>query len=291
MRISRTHISRTCLVAALCLGLPLSAQAHRSWMLPSATVLSGDEVWVTVDAAVSNDLFYFEHFPLRIANIGAPPEALGARGGRPGTLMISAPGGSTVEPQNGSIGRYRSTFDVPLKEKGTYKLAVVNDGVFASFKEGGKVRRWRGDADAFAKEVPPNAEDLRASFMQTRMEVFVTAGKPTTETLKLTGAGLELAPITHPNDLVAGTDASFRMMLDGKPAANLKVTVIPGGNRYRDKLGEMNLTTDADGKFTVKWPEPGMYWMEAVVRDDNSPVKDVKQRRAGYTATLEVLPQ
>ncbi len=149
MRISRTHISRTCLVAALCLGLPLSAQAHRSWLLPSATVLSGDEVWVTVDAAVSNDLFYFEHFPLRIANIGTPPEALGARGGRPGTLMISAPDGTKVEPQNGSIGRYRSTFDVPLKQKGTYKLAVVNDGVFASFKEGGKVRRWRGDADAF----------------------------------------------------------------------------------------------------------------------------------------------
>jgi uncharacterized GH25 family protein len=284
-------LKRKWLVLALCLGLPLSAQAHRSWMLPSATVLSGDDVWVTVDAAVSNDLFYFEHFPLRIANIGAPPEKLGTRGGRPGTLMISAPDGSTVEPQNGSIGRYRSTFDVPLKQKGTYKLAVVNDGVFAAFKEGGKTRRWRGTADEFAKEVPPNAEDLRASYLQSRMEVFVTAGKPTIDTLKTNGKGLELSPITHPNDLVAGSDASFRMMLDGKPAANLKVTVIPGGNRYRDRLGEMTFTTDAEGKFSVKWPEPGMYWMEAVVRDENSPVKDVKQRRAGYIATLEVLPQ
>jgi uncharacterized GH25 family protein len=284
-------LKRKWLVLALCLGLPLSAQAHRSWMLPSATVLSGDDVWVTVDAAVSNDLFYFEHFPLRIANIGAPPETLGARGGRPGTLMISAPDGSTVEPQNGSIGRYRSTFDVPLKQKGTYKLAVVNDGVFASFREGGKTRRWRGTADEFAKEVPPNAEDLRASYLQSRMEVFVTAGKPTVDMLKTNGKGLELSPITHPNDLVAGSDASFRMMLDGKPAANLKVTVIPGGNRYRDRLGEMTFTTDAEGKFSVKWPEPGMYWMEAMVRDENSPVKDVKQRRAGYIATLEVLPQ
>jgi uncharacterized GH25 family protein len=284
-------LKRKWLVLALCLGLPLSAQAHRSWLLPSATVLSGDDVWVTVDAAVSNDLFYFEHFPLRIANIGAPPETLGARGGRPGTLMISAPDGSMVEPQNGSIGRYRSTFDVPLKQKGTYKLAVINDGVFATFKEGGKTRRWRGTADEFAKEVPANAEDLQASYLQSRMEVFVTAGKPTVDTLKTNGKGLELSPITHPNDLVAGSDASFRMMLDGKPAANLKVTVIPGGNRYRDRLGEMTFTTDAEGKFSVKWPEPGMYWMEAVVRDENSPVKDVKQRRAGYIATLEVLPQ
>ena len=259
-------------------------------MLPSATVLSGDDVWVTVDAAVSNDLFYFEHFPLRIANIGSPPETTGARGGRPGQLSITAPDGSAVQAQNGSIGRYRSTFDLPLKQKGTYKLAVTNDGIFASYKEGGQTKRWRGSAEEFAKQVPQNAEGLQASFTQSRMEVYVTSGKPTKETLKITGTGLELSPVTHPNDLNVGSDATFQMMLDGKPAANLKVTVIPGGNRYRDKLGEMTLTTDADGKFTVKWPEPGMYWLEANVRDDKAPAKEVKQRRAGYNATLEVLP-
>src|SRR5690606_27185828 len=50
---------------ALALCLPFHAEAHRVWMLPSATVLSGNEAWVTVDGAVSNDLFYFEHVPLR----------------------------------------------------------------------------------------------------------------------------------------------------------------------------------------------------------------------------------
>ena len=79
--------------------------------------------------------------------------------------------------------------------------------------------------------------------------------------------------MTHPNDLVAGTPATFKLMLDGKPAPDLQVTVIAGGNRYRDKLGEMSLTTDQDGKFSVNWPAPGMYWMEAVVRDDKTPVK------------------
>ena len=45
-------ISRKWLVLALCIGLPLSAQAHRAWLLPSATVLSGEgDLWVTVDAA------------------------------------------------------------------------------------------------------------------------------------------------------------------------------------------------------------------------------------------------
>ena len=91
--------------------------------------------------------------------------------------------------------------------------------------------------------------------------------------------------------MTAGSEATFQLLLDGKPASNVKISVVPGGNRYRDKLGEINLVTDADGKFKVKWPEPGMYWMEAVVRDEAAPAKEVKQRRAGYIATFEVLPQ
>jgi uncharacterized GH25 family protein len=277
-------------LVALSLCVPLAAHAHRAWMLPSATVLSGDDVWITVDAAVSNDLFYFEHFPLRIANLGGPEAELPGGRGRPGHLSITAPDGSNVAHENGSTGRYRSTFDVRLTQKGTYKLAITNSGVFASYKENGQTKRWSGAAEAFAKAVPQNAEELRATFSQSRTEVFVTSGKPTTETLKVTGTGLELAPVTHPNDLVAGSPATFQFLLDGKPAAGLNVTVVPGGSRYRDKLGEMTVTTDQNGKVSVTWPEPGMYWMEAVVRDDRTPVKELKQRRAGYIATLEVLP-
>ena len=66
-------IKWTTLALAVC--LPLSAQAHRAWMLPSATVLSGEEPWITVDAAVSNDLFYFEHVPMRLKGIGEAAQA------------------------------------------------------------------------------------------------------------------------------------------------------------------------------------------------------------------------
>jgi uncharacterized GH25 family protein len=90
---------------------------------------------------------------------------------------------------------------------------------------------------------------------------------------------------------VAGDTASFRLLLDGKPASNLKVEIVPGGIRYRDKLNDLSVTTDADGKFSVKWPAPGMYWMEADVRDDKTSVKQAKARRAAYAVTVEVLPQ
>jgi uncharacterized GH25 family protein len=123
------------------------------------------------------------------------------------------------------------------------------------------------------------------------MEVFATAGAPTRDVLKPTGIGLELVPVTHPNDLFAGEAAQFQFLLDGEPAAGLAVAIIPGGIRYRDNLKEMKVETGPDGKFSVTWPAPGMYWLNATIRDDKPRDKQATERRAGYTATLEVLPQ
>ncbi|MFJ7567674.1 DUF4198 domain-containing protein [Herminiimonas sp. NPDC097707] len=272
------------LAVSLSVALPMAAHAHRAWMLPSATVLSGNEPWVTVDAAISNDLFYFEHNALRLDN-----------------LAVIAPDGKTVEAENKSTGKYRSTFDVKLSQKGTYKLTMVNDGLSASYKLGNENKRWRGTAESFAKDIPADAKDVNVSRVQSRMEVFVSSGKPTDTVLKPTGAGLELVPITHPNDLFAGDTSNFRFMLDGKPAADIEVTLIPGGIRYRDQLGEIKLKTDKDGKFSVKWPTAGMYWMSASnggARMEGGAANAAPQavgtiakpiRRVSYSATLEVL--
>jgi uncharacterized GH25 family protein len=257
-------------IAAL---LPLTTQAHKAWLLPSATVTTVDQ-WVTVDAAVSNDLFYFNHVPLRIEG-----------------LVITAPDGSTVTAENLATGKYRTTFDLHLTQNGTYRLANVNRGVFASYDDNGATKRWRGSADAFAKEVPANAKNLQVSESAGRVETFVTAGKPTTDALKPSNIGLELVPVTHPNDLYAGEEATFRLLLDGKPAAKQPVEIIAGGTRYRDQQNEIKLTTDDTGQFKVTWPEPGMYWLESTLQDDKTSIKLAKQRRVSYVATFEVLPQ
>ena len=259
---------------ALAALLPLSAVAHKAWLQPSQTVLAGTNPWITVDAAVSNDLFYFNHVPLRLDN-----------------LVITAPDGSTVQPQNSATGKYRSVFDVELKQQGTYRIAAVNSGLSGSWEVDGKPKRWRGTSATFATEVPKDAKNLQVSQSVGRNETFVTNGSPNDTALKPTGEGLELVPVTHPNDLFAGEQATFKLHIDGKPAAGLDVEITRGGTRYRNAQDEIKVKTDATGEFSVTWPEAGMYWMEIGSEDSKTSLPQARQRRLSYVATLEVLPQ
>lgn len=252
---------------------PAASHAHKAWLLPSATVSTVDQ-WVTVDAAVSNDLFYFNHVPLRVD-----------------ALTITAPDGSKVAPENAHTGKYRSVFDLQLKQNGTYKVAVLNQGLFASYEQNGARKRWRGTADKFATEIPADAKNLEVNESVGRIETFVTAGKPTDAALKPMNVGLELVPVTHPNDLYAGEASKFRFLLDGKPAANLEIVVMAGGTRYRNEQQEQKLKTDTNGELSIDWPAPGMYWLESTLEDQKTSLKQAKQRRLSYVATFEVLPQ
>lgn len=268
------------LLAAALLAVPATVSAHRLWMLPSTTVVSGTDNWVTIDAAASNDLFFADHQPLRLNNV-----------------KVYQPDGSEGRLQNPSTGRYRSVFDVQLDKLGTWKVATAMGGVMGSFKVDGVEKRVGGrggprpgqPAPLTVADIPANATDVKLVETLNRNEIFLTAGEPTTTVLKPIGRGLEFAPVTHPDELVAGETAKFRFLIDGKPAAGLKVTVIPGGKRYRDAEEARELTTGGDGMVAVSWPKAGMYWLNAVATDAKTTTPRATERRMSYATTLEVL--
>ncbi|HLR18227.1 MAG TPA: DUF4198 domain-containing protein [Alcanivoracaceae bacterium] len=269
-----TSLLRTISLAALAasLMLPINAQAHRAWILPAATVLSSDNAWVTVDAAISNDIFHTDYHAMDLS-----------------AIKIFNPKGKEVAMQNPSKGRYRSVFDVELTENGTYKIAAVNEGAFAMWEENGERKRWRGALAELSQAVPENAKQVQLTEIHRRLETFVTNGAPTTEALTLSKQGLELLPHTHPNDLFATETARFQLLIDGKPAANSSVEVIPGGMRYRDAQEAISTTADEEGYINITWPHAGMYWLNAIYEDNQAETQRAK-RRASYTATFEVLP-
>lgn len=295
------------LALAVAAALPFAAEAHKPFMIPSETVLSRTG-WITVDGAVGNDLFYFNHAPLRLDN-----------------LKVIGPDGQPVTPENVNTGKFRSTFELNLTTPGTYKLALTNSGLSGQYETAsGEKKRFRmsgggrgaggaagpgaGGANAspggsagpggagpggganFTSEIPADAKNVQITQQQSRNETFVTAGKPNDTALQPTGVGLELVPVTHPNDLFAGEPITFRFVLDGKPAPNLEVEVVPGGTRYRNKQAEMKFTTDKNGAITMTWSDAGMYWLEASVQDNKPSDKQASKRRASYVATFEVLP-
>jgi hypothetical protein len=274
------RITTRLVAAAALIAVPAMLSAHRMWMLPSGTVFSGTDSWATIDAAVSNDLFFFDHQPLRLDGV-----------------KVWQPDGSEGKLQNGATGRYRSVFDVELDKPGTWKVGTQMSSVMGSFKVDGVEKRVGGrggprpgqPAPLTVADIPANATEVKLTEMSSRNEVFLTAGAPTATVLKPTGKGLEFAPVTHPDELVAGEAAKFRFLIDGKPAPGLKVTVIPGGKRYRNDEGAMTLTTGDDGVLTVTWPAAGMYWLNATATDAQTTTPRATERRMSYVTTLEVL--
>ncbi len=261
----------TLLAFAAALAAPMAAQAHRAWMAPTSTSLSGNDAWVGFDAGMSNGVFIPDHAAMRMNG-----------------LVVTAPDGSAVQPEHLMQGQYRTTFDVHLTQNGTYKVANVMGGVMASYKLDGEQKRWRGSAAEYPAALPAGATEVQATRTASRIETFVTLNNPTEAVFKTTGEGLELIPVTHPNDLVAGEAATFKLVKDGQPAADLDVTIARGGLRYRDNPEEMTVKTGADGAFTVTWPEAGMYWLNASVR---APAQgEALGSNASYVAVMEVLP-
>ena len=277
------------LAAAALLSLPVAASAHRQWMVPSATVFSGKDPWVTIDAAVSNDLFFADHQPMRLDNV-----------------KVWAPDGTEGKIENSVTGRVRSTFEVKLDKPGTWKIGNSNTSLMGTYKLNGLEGRvggrgaggpggpgGQGDPSraptVSADQIPAEASDVKLTEVSNRVEVYVSAGDPTTAIFKPTGKGLEFEPVTHPDELVSGETASFRFLIDGQPAAGLKVTVVPGGKRYRNDDGARDFTAGPDGIVKIDWPTAGLYWINASVTDDKPTAPRATARRMGYTTTVEVL--
>ncbi|MDF0488257.1 DUF4198 domain-containing protein [Sphingomonas sp. H39-1-10] len=283
--------------AAALLSCAAPALAHRAWLVPSTTIVSGTDDWVSIDAAISNDLFFADHNPMRSEMV-----------------KVWAPDGSPAQIQNAATLHYRSVFDVRIDKPGTWKIGTTQSAVIGSFKLDGV--EWRVGGRGFGgaarppapgaarpagegapprpsvatvADIPANATDIKLTEVIGQNNVFITAGAPTTTVFQPTNTALEMVPVTHPDELVSNEPATFRFLIDGKPAAGLKVTLVPGGKRYRDSEGAFDVTTGADGVAEVKWPFAGLFWLNATTTDAHPSAPRATERRMSYTATLEVV--
>lgn len=316
---------RPLLLAALL--VPSAAWADHPFVLPSSTSLSGNGNTVTFDAAASDHVFFFDHRPVQLDSIkvirpdgtaGTPSNGVQGRFRSVFDVKLDEDGTWKVESVQRMI---TGTFKLDGEERrvGGRGPRPPADEAAAGAPRAGDQRRGgdrgegegqRGQDDRPAggrgqspggeagfrrqppvafEDIPANATDVHLTESMNTVATFVTNGAPTTTVFMPTGQGLEFDPLTHPDSLAQGETAHFRFLLDGKPAAGLKVTVVPGGDRYREDTGEMDFTTDADGVVAITWPAAGMYWLGAEAEDRNPSEKRAEARRMSYAATLEVM--
>ena len=94
---------KAAIVGLMLAGASMTAQAHRAWILPNTAMVDSKEAWVTIDAAISNEVFEFNHHPLRLDN-----------------LVVTDPDGVQAKAEGAVVGKYRSTLDLRLPKDGTY---------------------------------------------------------------------------------------------------------------------------------------------------------------------------
>jgi uncharacterized GH25 family protein len=275
----QTKFMKQFAIAIALAGIACAAQAHKPWMLPSSTLIETDrEAWVTIDGAVSEGLFDVDHMPLRMDG-----------------LTVTDPDGQTTLAPAATMSKFRSSVDLKLPKNGTYRITLAATSVMGSYKLNGEMKRFRATEQTVDKEIPAGATEVKRTAMVQRQDTFVTANKASTGALKPLGAGLELVPVTHPNELHAGEKATFRFQLDGKPLPNFPFSLIPGGVKYRGTLNEVRLSTDARGEASFTLPAPNMYWLSAAY-PANAPrgpgaEGPADAKRYSYSATLEILPE
>jgi len=305
---------RRLLPLAALLALAAPAHADHSWIQPSGTLFSGSNNVATFDAAGSEHVFFFDHRPVGLDSIqvwkpdGTPGETTAAMTGRlrsvfdvkldqPGTWKVASLQTMVVgtfkldgeERRVGGRGGPPPASGGPgapaTREGGRPAGATATQPPAPGGPAGGGPRRLPPVA---VKDIPPEATDVKLTELVTRLETFVTVGEPTTTLFKPTGKGLEMEPLTHPNAVAAGETLRARFLIDGKPAPGLTVTVIPGGDRYREETGTITLTTGADGTVAIRWPAAGMYWLGATATDAHAAEPRAAERRMSYAATIEV---
>ncbi len=271
------------------LFLAQKARAHGRFILPTHTVLSGEQAQtVGLISSISNDIFH-------------PDRALGDNG--KGVVdpelknlfsilreKVILPDGSVSEDIRWQAFARFSVADLPVDKPGTYRVSLIQPEVHMTTFKKPDGTPWR----TFGKmqNIPGGATDIVRRTTASRVDTFITYNNATRKAVEPTGVGLELAGETHPNDLFTGEPVKFRLFFNGKPVGpGVKGHFIRQSTRHRNQRDAIEVETDKDGRFSVTFDEAGFYLLEAEYAFPGETGSEVDMHHHGLYLTLEVFPE
>lgn len=229
--------------AALAGALAGAAQAHSPYLLPTVFDVS-DRKLVTVEGSFTESFFTPE-----VVMKSDAWAVVGPDGTRKPLTATNLRELALVEVATEAPGTYRITSG---QRTGRTAKAVLVKDEWVFIEDPGK---------APAGTTPVDMQSL------TLADVYVTRGAPTKAALAPIGKGLEFVAVTHPSEITTGQDARFVVLFDGKPVKGQAVTLHGADDRYADaKAAPITVTSDDQGRFTIKPGHSGVYQIQARYR-------------------------
>jgi len=290
-------------ISILALSLTVNnAQAHSRWILPSHSILSGENPEIiNVDISISNELFNPDH-AVGGTTIESLGEASTKRKPSPPPLQallnstkleVYKPSGKTKKDYTLVDFHRKSVAAIRLDENGSYRISLQQDPVYFTWfvlPDGNHDRRF-GKAEQLKGHLPDNITEVQTTKLINRVETYVTRNDLSLSSIKPRGRGLELSFTTHPNELFVGEKARFTLLFNGKPlssANNLSLTQY--NTRSRNNRNTQKLKTNEKGAFEVKWLNAGFYLLEADIEQDSEEGGIAAEVHALFVS-LEVFPE
>lgn len=251
--------------------------AHMPYLKPTTFTPRRDSV--TLESAMSADMFFLPDFPIR----------------GEGDYWATGPSGETVKASNATVHKEFAVAEVALPTPGTYRLSTgERQGRATKFARiGGEWQMVRpagspGGRGVEESAVPAGAETMTAT-SYLRAEAYVTRGAPDRGALKASGKGLELDPITHPSEIFAGEAFKFRLLNDGQPAADAAFAIYRAGDQHAEIRYTYSAKADAAGAASVTFDQAGIYVLIASYppRTPGAPMTPVP-KSSTYSLTFEV---
>jgi len=277
---------RAALFAGLFGGLALAqgAAAHAPYLKPSS--FAPHHPFVTVEAALTEGSYFVPDIPIR----------------GDGGYWVTGGAGPAVKVEAAATLKELVIVEAPLPADGTYRISTGErpgrsgkwakiDGVWKMVRPAGAPGGpggGPGGGRAIEESAVPAGAETMVSQSFLRADTYVTKGAPTRGALRPTGQGVEVEPVTHPNEVFAGEAFKFNLLNDGKPLAGVAFNIARAGDLYAEKRFGYSSKTDANGTASVTLTQPGAYVLEVNYPARAEGATEPMPRSTVYSLTFEV---
>lgn len=205
----------------------------------------------------------------------------------PNFTMVS-PSGAETHLTSQAKTKAAVYLEPQLTEDGTYRIST-------GIKVGPKYKATEVNAKLYF------AEDMlrfpgKSTSMQyySRADTYIFKGSQKYEA-KPFNQGLEIIPLTSPNNLMLGSQLAFRVMNNGKALPNARVIVVAENEHFTkhrtgdlydiDNIRESNLLANTKGEFTFHPKQAGLYFLFVTIHNK---INEALWESHNASLTLEV---